>query len=806
MDQNKPVNPFQEEEESSFDIMEWVNILLHHWYLFIIFAVLSLGAAYLKNRTWKASMKVAGTMLIEEYKTTSSTQAMMQGFGVDAGFKNTHNQVIMLGSYDLIGRVVDSLPQLRVDYISKGNFKTRNLYASSPINIRPDYISPEAFNILFKIKVHSNGAFTITVDENKQYEDFKVEGRLGVPVSNNLFFITINNSNSFYANNELYFQFRSRESLIGDFAGRLAFNYVRDGSSVLEISLVGETPERDIDYINKHSEIFLMQNLERKNDAANKTIRFIDEQLDAVSKSLSTSQGEMTDFRQRNQIVNVESHAGELMGKSAAYDAQIQALNLKETYLNYLTNYLKTNLEDGSVVAPSSLGLNEPMLMGLVGQINDLNLRRSSLSEKNMYYSKFTSDIANVKLAINEVVKNMRASLEIEKKDVNAKNDKVDKQIELLPGKEIEMISIERKYKMDDNYYTFFLQKRAESEILKSSNTPDNNILDKARIITVTNGGTTSKTTMLYLLIGLLIPAAFVVLKEFLNATVRTPKDIEKNSNFYLIGSIRHTNSSDPLMTINNPRSVFTEMFRVIRTRVEFIVQRKKNIMLMVTSSESGDGKTYFSINLAGVYAMASKRVLLVDLDIRKPSIHGRFNIKPSYGITNYLVGQATLDDVIMHIPELEYDFLPGGTVPPNAGELIRSEKLIEMFAELRTRYDFIIVDTSPIGIVADAYAVAHLSDINLFVVRSGKTSKSHFAKIAKQIKSDRVVAYCVLNDVLNEEGRYSRYYSKKYGYGYGYGYGNSNDYGYGYGYGSSKRRREASEKYFQYYQDDKEL
>ncbi|OIP84082.1 MAG: hypothetical protein AUK44_03565 [Porphyromonadaceae bacterium CG2_30_38_12] len=804
MEQNKPANPFSEEEESSFDIMEWVNIFLHFWYLFVIFVIISLGMAYLKNRTWIPSYKSAGTMLIEEYKITNNTQAMMQGFGVDAGYKNTRNQIIMLSSYDLIGRVVDSLPQMRVDYISKGNFKTRNLYNASPIQINPDYIAPEAFNLTFKLDLNANGTFTITVDENKQYENFKLNGNIGEPISNNLFFITINNTNSYYAERELYFQFRSRESLISDFASRLTFNFVQEGSSVLEIAMNSETPERDIDYINKHVTMSLLQNLERKNDAANKTINFIDEQLQNVSKSLTVSQGEMTDFRQRNQIINVDTHAGELLGKSNSYESQFSTLKLKETYLDYLTKYLRTNMEDGSIIAPSSLGLNEPMLMGLVSQINDLNLKRSELSEKNMYYAKYTRDIDHIKVAINEVTKNMRASLEIEKNDLKEKNDKVNKEIEQLPSKEIEMTSIARKYKMDDNYYTFFLQKRAESEILKSSNTPDNNILDRARIIAVTNDGTQSKTTLTFLIIGLLIPAAFVALREFSNGTIRSNKDIEKNSKFTMIGSVRHTNSNDPLITINNPRSAFTEMFRVIRTRIEFIVQRKKNIMVAVTSSESGDGKTYFSINMAGVYSMASKKVLLVDLDIRKPSIHERFNINPSQGITNFLVGQATLDEVIIHIPELEYDFLPGGTVPPNAGELIRSEKLVEMFQELRNRYEFIVVDTSPIGIVADAYAIAHLSDINIFVARSGKTSKSHFAKISKQLKSDNVEAYCILNDVMSEESRYSRYYSRRYGYGYGYGYGSG--YGYGYGYGNTRKKKEASEKYFQYYQDDREI
>jgi hypothetical protein len=221
----------------------------------------------------------------------------------------------------------------------------------------------------------------------------------------------------------------------------------------------------------------------------------------------------------------------------------------------------------------------------------------------------------------------MRAGIQIEKNEFNNRNAKVQSEINQLPSKELEMISIERKYKMDDNYYTFFLQKRAEAEILKSSNTPDNNILDTARIMSITNGGTKSKTTMMFLLFGIMIPALIVVLKELLNNTVRSSKDIERNSEFQVIGMVRHTQSFDTLLVPKNPRSAFTEAFRVIRTRIEFIVQRKKNIMIVITSGESGDGKTYFGINLAGIYSMSSPKTILVDMDIRKPSVNGRFNI-----------------------------------------------------------------------------------------------------------------------------------------------------------------------------------
>jgi capsular exopolysaccharide synthesis family protein len=799
MEQNNFDKQFNDEEDSGFDIMEWILHFLHFWYLFVIGIILSLGLAYLQNRSWLPSVQTAGTIMMEENRGGSnSSQVLMQGFGVQSGYKNVTNQTIMLKSYDLVCKVIDSIPFLKVQYISKGPFITRDLYRNSPIIIHTDYVSPEAYNLLFKIKLHSNGTYTITAENNKHLNDFQINGRFGQSIQHNLFFITVNNVNNYIGNSEMFFRFRTRESLVDDFTSRVNFGYVEEGSSVLKISLISETPARDIDFINKLCEMFLADNLDRKNDVANKTINFIDDRLDVVSKSLAISEGDMTNFRQTNKMVDISSHTSEIMGKASKYDSQQAEFKLRETYLDYLTKYLKTNLADGAIIAPASLGLNEPMLMSFIQQINQLNEQRSEVTELNMYYAKYTKQIETAKLTVMEVIKSMRTALEIEKNDLNKRLAGVNKEIEELPKKELEMVSIERKYKMDDNYYTFFLQKRAESQILKASNTPDNNILDKAREIGITNSDKKSKTILMFLLFGILIPTVIVVTIELLNNTVRSSKDIEKNSTFPLIGAIRHTKSSDPLLISKNPRSAFTEMFRVIRTRVEFIVQRKTNIMILTTSTESGDGKTYFSINLAGVYAMASKKTILVDMDIRKPSINQRFNIIQPNGVTNYLADQCNLEDIILHLPKVDYDILPAGSIPPNPGELIRSDKLISMFEELRKKYEFIIVDSSPIGMVTDAYSLAHLSDVNLFVVRNGKTNKTFFKKLANQLKMDNLPhLYTVLNDIVDDGSRYSNYKLYKYAYLIG------NSYGYGY---SNKKKKGEAEKYFHYYEDDTEI
>lgn len=794
MEENKQyTQQFDDNDDSGFNLKEWIFLFLKYWYLFVFFALVAFGLAYLKNRTWVESFESSGTIIIDDSRSYGGN-VFMQGFGVQSGYKNLDNQVIMLTSYDLISRVVDSIPFLSTDYISKGRFKTRNLYKTSPIYITKEHVDPRAYGVLFKLELNKDGSFIISDEEGRINKNLKIKGRLGIPLQHNLFFITVNHSMQSIDNREIYFRLRDKSSLIGDFMSRLSPRFVADRSSVLKVSLVSETPARDIDFINKLFEVFLIENLERKNDAANKTINFIDEQLNLVSDALALSEGAMTQFRKSNQIVDLTSHSSEVLGKASQYDNQKAQLKLRENYLNYLANYLQTNLESGSIVAPSSLGLNEPMLMSLVAQFNDVISKKNETNEKNPLYSRYEREIESLKISFQEVIKNMRASLQIEQNDLDAKLSTVQQQISALPIKEMQLIGIERKYRVDDNYYTFFLQKRAEAAIQKASNSPDNNLLDKARVTASTNRGTKSRTTMTYLFIGLLIPALFVVLKELLNTTIRDAKDIERNSPYQLIGTIKHTNSLDPVLAANRPRSSFTEMFRVIRTRIEFIVQRKNNIAILSTSAESGDGKTYFNTNLASVYAMTGQKTILVDMDIRKPSINERFDIKEEMGVTNYLIGDKPLNELIIKKEGVNYDILLAGTVPPNPGELIRSEKLKEMFNELRKTYSYIIVDTSPIGLVADAYSLAPMMDANLFIVRSHKTNKAFFKKLTEQLRNDKLSKfYVILNDVKSEGGSYVKYLGS-YGYGYGYGYGY---------YG---RKNKKDNQYAHYYEDDSEI
>ena len=749
-----------EDENSSFDIVRFLIKFVRFWYLFLISLVVFYGVARLKNRSWQPIYKSSALVIIEEGKSFGGlNQNLMQGFGVQQGYRNVNNQVIMFSSYDLIAKVVDRLP-LVVDCYNKGRFKTNNLYGICPVNIQYDYISPEAYGYEFIIKDRGDNSYVIWYEKNDK--KIKIEGKYGEPLQNSLFFININKTEYFKSGYNFNFRFRNRESLISSYDAKLAFDFAMEGSSVITVSVTGPVVQQDIDFLNALCEAFIEDNLARKNEVASKTIDFIEEQLLEIADSVNISEGRLKSYRIENQIMDVGSFSSQIITQANRVDFENSAFRLKESYLNYLVKYLEKNIHDESIVAPSSIGINDQILMQMVAQFNDIFEKRKNVGEKNPFYAKYTLQLQTTKNTMLEVLRNLRIAFNIEKQDLAKRENMIDKRISQLPNQESQMSKFERKFKIHDNYYTFLLQKRAESQIQKASNAPDNIILDKARMVSITNGDVKRSVYSLYLFLGFLFPLAFVLIKDLFNNKVFDNKDIEKVSPFPYLGAVRHTNVLDPVAVQKNPRSGFAESYRVIRTRIEFFVQRQSPISLLVTSTESGDGKTAFSLNMAGMYALTGRKTIVVDFDLRKPSVGLRLGIsKTQLGISNYLIGQIeNLEEIIVKDAKYKFDVLLGGTVPPNPGELIRSEKLLEVYKYLKANYDHIIVDTSPIGLVADAYAIMKLVDATMFLVRSEKTHKIFFKNIVQQLKADQKSnIYVVLNDVDEKKAGYSNYH-----------------------------------------------
>ena len=342
--------------------------------------------------------------------------------------------------------------------------------------------------------------------------------------------------------------------------------------------------------------------------------------------------------------------------------------------------------------------------------------------------------------------------------------------IDNLPPQERDLVKFQREFRVNEMYHQYLTQRQYEAEIQKASNTPDNFIWEAPRQMGgAVNGGEIGKNYTYYFIIGLILPLCFVVLKEeILNFSITTKEECEKISGFPVIGTIENVSkklNNGVVLVKNYPKSSFAESFRNMRVRIEYMAQRENKITVLVTSTEPADGKTFIATNIASVYQLMGKKVIIVDLDLRRPSVAKTLQIDSQKGISNYLIGQVTLDEITYTHPDYGFDIIPAGTLPPNPSELIKTAKTKQALEHLKEMYDYVIIDCSPVGLVSDAYILSEIADTTLFVVRRAKTNKSFFKSVITQLRYDGVEDIAlVFNDVKGREGYYgtSRYYGDR--------------------------------------------
>ncbi|MDR1543010.1 MAG: polysaccharide biosynthesis tyrosine autokinase [Prevotellaceae bacterium] len=760
---------FNEEEQSSFNILEWIFKFLKYWYLFFISATIALAVAYYQNLSWSPHYISESRVLLME---TTNSISFMQGFSSQPGGVNSQNNInqqMLLQSHDMISKTIDSMPSLLIDYTVQHRFITKYLYGISPIDIEfIDNLKPVAYSFNYIFTQKKDSSFTIEVLSGKNVVE-KVSGRYGEFVGCNAFFAKITPSKYPYSE-PVHFKFLTKEALTNEFVMRLQVSPMEKTSSVLRLNLTSGNIKRDKAFLDRHVQTFLDENLAKKNAEAIRTIDFINDQLLYLADSLSSAEANLRAYRVQNNMYESGQFTSNLAKKMESIEEQGKLLKNRDNYFTYLRDYLTKSINEGGIMSPTTLGISDGSLLRLVTEYNALQTKRTEIGVKNPHYASITSQMEQIKGYLFELINSVNSVYEIDRKTYKKEVNEISETLRTAPDKERKLLDLERKFNINDSYYTFLLQKRSEAQMRKAANSPDNSILQKARVSNIINGGDKKEKITMYLIIGLLIPVAFVLLKELLNFKIRTEKDVEKLSQIPLIGSIRHTrhNIDEKIIAAKYPNSIFVETLRVIRTKIELILGRRENFIILISSAESGDGKTYISANLAGTFALQKKRTLLIDFDLRRPSMTQQLENNSKLGFVNYIIGDIMLNEAIVHYKEYGFDFLSAGVTPPNPGEFVRSGKITELFNTLRGMYDYIIIDTSPLGLVADAYAIMPLCDIILIVCRSMKTNKANFKDLAKRLFIDGIKnVYTVLNDFDKGKLGYANSGYGKYGYSY---------------------------------------
>jgi capsular exopolysaccharide synthesis family protein len=762
----QPFNENLHSKNTTFDVLYWLFRLLKYWYLFVIASVIAMGLAYLKNQYWTPTYRTTSTIMIEEGRRGND---LTSGFYTGQS-RNITNQIIVYRSFDLLNKAVDQLGVTNEIY-EKTRFKQINRYKSASIEIFENYVDAAAYAMEFNIKGLTDSTYQVSYKGDDIRAPFTKTGLYGQALQHSLFFMTVQKTTLFEDNPKYDYQFHflSKGALQGVYRGSLSCRPLEEGASVMEISVIGKNAERDIDFLNAMNEQYFNDNLNRKNIAAERSIEFINKQLMIIKDSLDASEYKLNAYQARTGLYG-EGRTARANSELDELDKKKADLKYRQDYFKFLSDYLNKSTSSETLMTPSMMGIQDMQLSSLISEYNNLIFKQNEYGETSPLWTQNKKQINNVKARLSEMLRTTPNSLAMEERNLNARYALVMNEMATLPERERKLLVHERNFKINDTYYTYLLQRRAESQIQMASNAPDNMLLDKPRVVAVINTNELLSTYMTYLVIGLLIPCIFFLLKEVIfKFTVQTRDEVEFLSGLPIVGTIERSDRNVEIVVCHYPKSGFAESFRNLRSKLEYLAKKESPISVLVTSTEPKDGKTFVASNLASVYQLTKKKVILVDFDLRRPALTKQMGLDGKKGISNYLIGQVSIEDLFYQHPEFGFDVLPAGTVPPNPSELIRSPKTKELLDALTRKYDYIILDTSPFGLVSDASYLGKMVDSILYVVRNEATNKNFFKYTIKEFKEENEGNIGIIyNDVNLKSGQYgTRHYYGKSSYYY---------------------------------------
>jgi len=774
------------DSSSGGNTIDWKRVgyqALRYWYMVVISLGAALSIAFYNNRYTLRIYPVVGSIIIREREETTGAELLYKNALIDQ-YRNYLNEPYIIRSYPLVESVVKEL-NLDVVVSQEGYVRISEVYHVLPVNPRlvrsSEPVVPGQFTFWLldenRIRVQKNGVGTFQAIEVEIGKSFRIEG-------NQMIFDRVNES-SFgpYLNRPFLMGVRMSSDVAGEYVGKLDISWAEEGAGVINIKLIGPTPQKNIDFINGLVRNYQKNDLEKKNQTANKTVEFINGQLVKIADSLRLFESQLQRFKKDHRTSgDLEAEAQRAINNIEAFGRERAELQMREQYYVYLTNYIKESKNLEQVILPSSLGVADPVIGSLLNKIIDLQLDLKLYLEKEKTTNPLVTSKINrldgLKREVLEAVESLRASDRIKLGYLNNQIDLIEKQITYLPIAERELVSIKRNYSLLENLYVFLMQKMSEAEISKASSASDILLVNPP---VLAGGSITPKVSQNYsiaLVLGLGIPLMILILIEILNTRVQSKEDIDRNTSIPFIGGIGHKKAVNNSEVLTSPKSAIAESFRALRSNLNYFIDSKSRPVFLISSSISGEGKTFTSINLASIFALSGKKTLIVGADMRKPKIYQDLHLSNERGLSTYLSGMDTFDQVIQKTSNEFLDLASGGPVPPNPSELLLNPRMESFITEARTRYDVVIIDTPPMAIVTDAFVLAAFADHTLFIVRQNYTPKSLIKTANEFYVSGKLKKMSiVLNDI----------YKSGPGYGYGYGYDYYYSYGFGKGYGNKK-------------------
>ncbi len=782
-------------QEESLSFKQIFRKIRRNWYWFFILGLLGSALGFILSKSTAPTYEVNTVVLFKGESTSSGLNTLFEDLNVNSNTDNIQNELLTLRSITLHSRAVENL-YMNISWYKKDLFKKIPMYKDQPFIIEPISGKDNLAGVLLNIKPINRNKIEISADQKlvqkgiKRVIQFKDTINYGVPFNNRYFNFIL------YKKNERILEpknkIRTLKNLFGllniephylftfndlDILSKLyqkntSISLVNPDAGGIMLSVKDGNADRAKDYLNALIDVYLSDNLNRKNRATENTIRFIDVQLSQLVDTLNTAGKNFTDFRSRNGIVNLSQEADLVVGRLEDLESQRAIARQRIEYFENLKSYIGNSEKADLIVSPSVVGITDVSLNAQLVRLNELYSRKASWSaaakENNPGILMIDEEINNTLKSLWENINNLLINSKNELEALNERISKINNQLARMPKTEQKLIEIKRTFDLNNDLYTYLLEKRAEAAITNASNVPDAYNLDPAKIKYAEQiSPSTNKNVIFGLLIGLLIPFLIVVISDFLNESIESIDDIEGNCKLPVLGQIPRNKFNSITPTLNHPRSNIAESYRTTVLNTLHLNHNKDKQIICVHSMFPGEGKTFNAVNIAMSLATIGKNVLLVGADLRKPKLYKYFNCDQNKGLSTLLDGMNEMDELVTKSDHPNLHYLDAGPVPTNPQALFSNGKFEVLIKNLQADYDYVIVDNAPIYLVSDAFYIAQYATINVFVLRQRKSNTKQLKYINKLNNEKKLSNVGVLLNDVRSNGYNSPYGHKYSSYSY---------------------------------------
>ncbi|MEO6851513.1 MAG: polysaccharide biosynthesis tyrosine autokinase [Mucilaginibacter sp.] len=750
------------------DYYKIAKILLSRWYWVAASIIICLLISYTYLWYTPKTYSTSATLKIEEKKSEFSDLVSVINNN-DRGPSKIQSETFVLQSRTLILSAIKDL-DYKVSFYIAGRIRTTDVYPQKLLNIQMlKFDSLNFYRDIITFEPINKNTFDLTYKQNGKPINRKYDYDTPISIGNMAF--SIKYPEGIGKNTTFMFRFNTPEDFVGRVKGGLRTSEIVKNSNIISLQVTDSNPQFASDILNAVMKEYLNYDRNQKTQSATQMIHFIDDQLGTLLNEVKGSENSIEKFKQGAKMMDVTSASEFAISQIKELQSQRSLLKIELIGIDQLKDQL-TSEKDKVSLNLNLEGVLDPLLTGLIANFDNL------LVQKNEALKSYPSGSRTIKDIDQQILQVKNAALD----NVNASSDRINKnltyidnqiavvnqKISTLPAAERDMITLKRDFDINDKVYSFLSEKRLDAQISRSAILPGATIIEpsQANFSPVSPDEHTIHRTAL--LAGIFIGLGLIVLIRILNPYIYDKETVESLTTIPIIGVIRKfpeaiDEDNTQILALSRPKSIFAESVRSVRTNLSFIASEKKSKIICITSEVAGEGKSFVAVNLSSTMSLIEKKIILIAADLRRSRLHKTFRMPNDRGLSNYLANQCDVDDVIRNTGQPNFDIIISGPVPPNPSELLHTDRMNVLIEELKKRYDIIMIDTAPIGLVSDAIPLIRMSDINIFVIRSGK-SKFYAATVPQRIANEYHLDNSVI--ILNayaEDLLHSRYYTTKF-------------------------------------------